>query len=109
MRRSGGEVQLSGKEREVALLFLAGESSNADIAGHMQCSESTVYAHTQSMYRGLDLSSKARLVRWLDQHPRATLPGEWSDWRTHPVGCDCLTLPYCSFARLELAREKLTA
>ncbi len=109
MRRSGGDVQPSGKEREVARLFLAEGLSNKDVAEKMGCSESTVYAHSQSMYRGLDVNSRAQVVQWFLQHPRAWIEGEWSDWQTHPVGCECLTLPYCTFARLELARVKLAA
>jgi DNA-binding NarL/FixJ family response regulator len=59
--------KLSAREREVLVLLGQG-LSNAQIAEHMQLSETTVKNHVTSLYDKLDLHSRAEAVAYAWQH-----------------------------------------
>lgn len=100
MRLNGGEVLLSGQESAV-LGLLYGGRTNREIAGQLAISTSTVNSHVAAMLRGLGLCSRGDLVLWAAQHPTALLR-HWTDYHTHPIGCPCLTLPYCAWRREQI-------
>ncbi len=100
MRMKAANVQLSEKEALICVLICEG-LNNAEIAKKLKMGENTVSAHVAKMFRALEISSRAQLVFWCVQHPRALLLREWDDYRLHRVGCDCLTLPYCGFVRAQ--------
>lgn len=59
--------ELTPREREV-LQLLTRELSDAQIAQHLVVSRRTVHAHLRSIYRKLDVSSRAAAARWAAEH-----------------------------------------
>jgi DNA-binding CsgD family transcriptional regulator len=100
MKLKGADVLLSEREAQVARLLCAG-LGNAEVAGELKISENTASVHIRNMLRGLGLQTRAQLAIWCLQHPEAILLRDWSDYRAHPLDCECLTLPYCAWRRLQ--------
>ncbi len=64
--RRRGESTLTGREREIAGLVVAGRSTRA-IAATLVISERTVETHIAAIYRKLGVSTRAELARLLDE------------------------------------------
>ncbi len=64
--RRRGESTLTGREREIAGLLAAGQSTRA-IAEALVISERTVETHIAAIYRKLGVSTRAALARLLDE------------------------------------------
>jgi DNA-binding NarL/FixJ family response regulator len=59
--------ELTSREREV-LRLLTRELTDAQIAQQLVVSRRTVHAHLRSIYRKLDVSSRAAAARWAAEH-----------------------------------------
>jgi predicted ATPase/DNA-binding CsgD family transcriptional regulator len=65
--------ELTGREREIAVLIAQGKS-NSEIAAELVLSKRTVETHTSHILSKLGLSSRAQIVRWVLDHKLAKEP-----------------------------------
>lgn len=96
MRLLAEKVLLSEREAQIAALISGpGGMTSPAIGRRLGITENTVKIHLKRIYRALEITTRSELVRWCLQHPRALSHREPSHWRTHPEGCECVTLPWC--------------
>jgi DNA-binding NarL/FixJ family response regulator len=67
-RKSGGDRELTGREREIAELVARGHT-NKEVAAALFISEKTVERHLSSIYARLGIRSRVELARALPAAP----------------------------------------
>lgn len=76
--RAGGRVDLTRREADVLARIVRG-ASNTEIAAELSLSINSVKSYIRSAYRKMDVTSRARAVRWGVLHGFALDSERWPD------------------------------